>query len=40
MSDYTYSTVTERRHLHVWLEMGLSISAIAKRLNCHRSTRY
>ena len=40
MSDYIHLTVTERRRLHVCLEMGLSISVIAKRLKRHRSTLY
>ncbi len=40
MSNYTHLTVTERRRFYVWIEMGYSMSAIAKRLNRHRSTLY
>jgi IS30 family transposase len=40
MGDYTHLTVTERRRLFVWREMGLSISVIAKCLKRDRSTLY
>lgn len=40
MNHYTHLTVKERRCLHVFREMGLSIATIAKRLNRHRSTLY
>lgn len=40
MNHYTRLTVKERRRLRVFLEMGLSISTIAKRLNRHCSTLY
>jgi transposase, IS30 family len=40
MSHYTHLTVTERRRFYVWIEKGYSMSAIAKRLDRHRSTLY
>lgn len=40
MSDYTHLTVTERRRFYAWIDMGWSISAMAKRLNRHRSRLY
>lgn len=40
MSDYTHLTVTDRRRLYVFLEMGLSMTEIAKRLSKHRSCLY
>lgn len=38
MGNYTHLTVTERRRLYIWVEMGIPLSTIAKRLNRHRST--
>lgn len=40
MGNYTHLSMTDRRQLHVFLEMGLSIATIAKRLEKHRSTLY
>lgn len=40
MGDYTHLTVTDRRRLYVFIEMGLSITEIAKRLSKHRSSLY
>lgn len=40
MSHYTHLTVTDRRRLYVFLEMGLSVTEIAKRLSKHRSCLY
>ncbi|MES2998926.1 MAG: helix-turn-helix domain-containing protein [Pseudomonadota bacterium] len=40
MNNYTHLTVTERRRFYVWKEMGYTMSAIANRLNRHRSTIY
>lgn len=39
-SQYTHMSITDRRRLSVFLEMKLSISEIAKKLNKHRSTVY
>lgn len=40
MKNYTHLSMTDRRRLHTFLEMGLSITAIADRLGRHRSTLY
>jgi transposase, IS30 family len=40
MMDYTRLSMRERCNLATFLDMGLSISAIAKRLDRHRSTIY
>jgi transposase, IS30 family len=40
MEKYTHLEVTDRRRLYVFIEMGLSVSEIAKRLGKHRSTIY
>ena len=40
MGYYTQLSVTDRRRLYVFLEMGLSISEIAQKLARHRSTIY
>lgn len=40
MGYYTHLTVTDRRRLYIFLEMGLSIMEIAKRLSKHRSSLY
>jgi transposase, IS30 family len=40
MGNYTHLTVTDRRRLYVFFEMGLSMTKIAKRLSKHRSTLY
>jgi IS30 family transposase len=40
MDKYTHLSVSDRRRFSVFLEMGLSISEIAKRLSKHRSTLY
>lgn len=40
MTDYTHLSMRERCHLATFMEMGLSMSAIAKRLGQHRSTLY
>jgi len=40
MRKYIQFTVTERRRLHVYLEMGLSVEEIAKKLVRHKSSLY
>lgn len=40
MENYTHLSVTDRRRFCVFLQMGLSITEIAKRLLKHRSTLY
>jgi len=40
MEKYTHLCVTDRRRLHIFIKMGLSITEIAKRLSKHRSTIY
>lgn len=40
MGNYTHLSVTERRRLHIYLEMGMSIKEIATKLSRHRSTLY
>jgi len=40
MTDYTRLSMRERCNLATFMDMGLSISAIAKRLERHRSTLY
>lgn len=40
MGHYTHLSLSERRQLYVFLEMGLSISTIAQRLSRNRSTLY
>ena len=40
MGNYTHLSVSDRRRFTVFLEMGLSMIEIAKRLSKHRSTLY
>lgn len=40
MAKYTHLSITDRRRLCVFLQMGLSISEIATKLRRHRSTIY
>ena len=40
MGDYTHLSMSDRRRLHIFLEMGLTMTEIAKRLSRHRSTLY
>lgn len=40
MGQYTQLTVTDRRRLFIFIEMGLSIREITFKLNRHRSTLY
>jgi IS30 family transposase len=40
MGKYTHLSMSDRRRFYTFLEMGLSISAIAKKLDKHRSTLY
>ena len=40
MGKYTHLSITDRRRLHIFLEMKLSITEISKRLSRHRSTIY
>lgn len=40
MGDYTRLSMRERCNLATFMDMGLSISSIAKRLSRHRSTIY
>jgi len=40
MGDYTHLSMSDRRRFHIFLEMGLSMAEIAKRLSKHRSTLY
>lgn len=40
MGQYTQLSITDRRRLHVFIEMGLSKTEIAKKLSRHRSTIY
>gem|GEM_PF-5730277 len=36
MGDYTHLSMSDRRRFHVFLEMGLSMTEIAKRLSKDR----
>jgi len=40
MGKYTHLSISDRRRFYTFLEMKLSISEIAKKLNKHRSTLY
>jgi IS30 family transposase len=40
MGKYTHLSVSDRHRFSVFLEMGLSMCEIAKRLSKHRSTLY
>ena len=40
MGKYTQLSVTERRRLYIYLEMGLSMAEIAKKLSRHKSSLY
>jgi IS30 family transposase len=40
VGKYTQLSITERRQFYVFLEMGLTLTAIAQRLSRHRSTLY
>lgn len=40
MGKYTQLSVTDRRRLYVYLEMGVTVSEIAKKLEKHRSSIY
>ena len=40
MGKYTHLSITDRRRLHIFLEMKLPIAEIAKRLSRHRSAIY
>lgn len=40
MGEYTHLSISDRRRLHIFLEMGVSITEIAKKLDKHRSTLY
>jgi IS30 family transposase len=40
VGNYTQLSITDRRRLYTFLEMGLSITEIAKKLSRHRSTLY
>lgn len=40
MGKYTHLSTTDRRRLHIFLEMGLLMSEIAKKLSRHRSALY
>ena len=40
MRDYTHLSITDRRRLSVFLEMGFSMTEITKRLSRSRSTLY
>ena len=40
MGNYTNLSVTDRRRLYIFLDIGLTITEIAKRLDRHRSTLY
>jgi IS30 family transposase len=40
MGKYTHLSIVDRRRLYIFLEMGLSITEIAKRLSRNRSTIY
>lgn len=40
MSNYTHLSMSDRRRFSVFLEMGLSITEMAKRLSKHRSSLY
>lgn len=40
MGKYTQLSVTERRRIYVYLEMGIPVSEISKKLERHRSTIY
>jgi transposase, IS30 family len=40
MSNYTHLTLKERKKLFAYLQMGLSIKELAKRMKRHRSTIY
>lgn len=38
MGKYTHLSITDRRRLYIYLDMGLSITEVAKKLSRHRST--
>lgn len=40
MRDYTHLTKNDRQRLYTYLDMGLSIRAISKKLSRHQSTLY
>lgn len=40
MGNYTHLSMSDRRRLYTFLEMGLPIAEVAKRLSKHRSTLY
>src|SRR3989338_1278600 len=40
MGKYTHLSISDRRRFYTFIEMGLPISEIAKRLSKHRSTLY
>jgi len=40
MGKYTHLSISDRRRFHIFLEMGLSVTEIAKKLSRHRSTLY
>jgi len=40
MGKYTHLSISDRRRFFTFLDMGLSVSEIAKRLSKHRSTLY
>jgi IS30 family transposase len=40
MGNYTHLSISDRRRFYILLEMGLSVTDIAKRLSRHRSTLY
>ena len=40
MGDYSHLSITDRRRLSVFIEMGLSMTEIAKKLSRSRSTLY
>jgi IS30 family transposase len=40
MGQYTQLSVTDRRRLYVFLDMGLSVREITLKLKRHRSTIY
>lgn len=40
MGEYTHLSTTDRRRFHIFLEMGLPVAEIAKRLSRHKSTLY
>ncbi len=40
MGDDTHLSMSDRRRFHIFLEMGLSMTEIVKRLSKHRSALY